>query len=138
MARPDAGAPVRAQGATLQSDNVGQDLVSGPRSDPKMVRGTVSIDGKVIAKIENRQSKSKTPGFGGRAARGPTALSAEVDVTGTDGATIGRWTRQIGLRTIVLDRTPTSGVNRFNSSSTAGPSSPRAPTGFPRTALSPG
>ena len=44
MVRPDAGAPVRAQGATLQSDNAGRSAVWRARS--KMVRGTVSLGGR--------------------------------------------------------------------------------------------
>ena len=127
MARPDAGAPVRAQGATLQSDNVAPDPfrqaegpelveraqgpehaegpVSGPRSDPKIVRGIVSLDGKIVAQIENREARIPDPklwwphGLGGQ-----PLYQIDVEVTGADGAPAGRWTRRIGLRTIVLDR----------------------------------
>jgi beta-mannosidase len=105
LARPDPGATVRAQGATLQSHNVGPDLVSGPRSDPNTVRGTVSIDGKIIAKIENRHAKIENPQLWWPSGQGDQPLyQVEVDVTGSDGAPAGRWTRRIGLRTVVLDR----------------------------------
>ena len=40
-----------------------------------------------------------------------------------------------GLRSIVLDRHPDNGAAPSNSSSTASPSSPRAPTSFPSTAF---
>jgi beta-mannosidase len=105
LAHPDAGATVRARGATLQSDNVGPDLVSGPRSDPKMVRGTVSFDGKVIATIENRQSKIVNPLLWWPHGQGAQPLyRIDVEVARPDGALLGRWTRRIGLRSIALDR----------------------------------
>ncbi len=62
----------------------------------------------------------------------------EAEVVGSDGRPAGTWARRIGLKDDRPRPAPGhAGASRSNLSSTAGPSSPRAPTGFPRTASSP-
>ncbi len=69
------------------------------------VRGTVSLDGRVVATIENREARIGSPKLWWPRGQGAQPLyQLDVDVTGTDGAPVGRWTRRIGLRTIALDR----------------------------------
>jgi len=69
------------------------------------IRGTVSLSGKVIATIENRQSKIEDPQLWWPCGQGAQPLyQLKVEVTGTDGAPAGRWARRIGLRTVALDR----------------------------------
>jgi beta-mannosidase len=70
-----------------------------------MVRGTVSLGGGGVAPIVDGRAEIEDPQLWWPRGQGAQPLyQLEIDVTGTDGATIGRWTRQIGLRTIVLDR----------------------------------
>src|SRR5664280_217940 len=76
------------------------------RTDPAAtVRGTVSLDGRVVAAIENRQAKIENPRLWWPNGQGGQPLyQLAVDLTGPDGAPAGRWARRIGLRTIALDR----------------------------------
>ena len=76
------------------------------RPDPgAMVRGTVSRARGGAPAIVDGKAEIEDPRLWWPRGQGAQPLyQLEVDVTGTDGATIGRWTRQIGLRTIVLDR----------------------------------
>lgn len=69
------------------------------------VTGTVSLEGKVVAPIENRESKIKNPALWWPNGHGAQPLyTATLTVTGRDGAVIGRSTQRLGLRTIVLDQ----------------------------------
>jgi beta-mannosidase len=76
------------------------------RPDPdEIVRGTVSLAGKVIATIEDHQAKIENPQLWWPSGQGAQPLYClEVEVARADGTRIGGWTRRIGLRTIVLDR----------------------------------
>jgi beta-mannosidase len=76
------------------------------RPDPAAtVRGIVSIDGHVVAQIEDQKAKISNPRLWWPNGQGGQPLyQIDVDVTGADGSPAGRWTRRIGLRTIVLDR----------------------------------
>jgi beta-mannosidase len=76
------------------------------RQDPgAMVTGTVSLNGRVAAKIENRISKIEHPALWWPHGHGAQPLyTIDLTVTGRNGAEIGRWTRRLGLRTLELDR----------------------------------
>jgi len=70
-------------------------------------RGTVSLDGRVVAAIENGKAKIENATLWWPNDHGAQPLyRLELEVTGGDGAGIGSWSRRIGLRTIVLDRHP--------------------------------
>ncbi|MFZ5495662.1 MAG: beta-mannosidase [Verrucomicrobiota bacterium] len=67
--------------------------------------GTVSLNGKVVARIFNFQSEIAKAKLWWPNGHGAQPLYAvELTVTGRDGAVIGRWSKRIGLRTLVLDR----------------------------------
>ena len=69
------------------------------------ITGTVSLSGRTVAQIENRESKIKNPSLWWPNGHGAQPLyTVELEVTGRDGAVIGRWSKRIGLRTLVLDR----------------------------------
>jgi beta-mannosidase len=88
------------------------------------VTGTISLKGKVVAKIENRESrpprrrgdrhrirssgyrcKIEKPQLWWPNGHGAQPLyTVDLTVTGRDGTVIGRWTQRLGLRTIELDR----------------------------------
>ena len=73
--------------------------------DRVTLRGTVSLAGAVVAKIENYKSKIENPKLWWPSGHGAQPLyRIDVEAVGADGATIGTWSRTIGLRTIVLDR----------------------------------
>jgi len=60
------------------------------RTRAQNIRGTVSLSGKVIATIENRQSKIEDPQLWWPCGQGAQPLyQLEVEVTGTDGAPAG-------------------------------------------------
>ena len=69
------------------------------------LRGTISLDGHPVAKIEYRKSNIENPRLWWPAGQGPQPLYViDVEVVIANGAVIGRWSRRIGLRTIALDR----------------------------------
>jgi beta-mannosidase len=70
---------------------------------------TLSLDGAVVAEvsgpIENLKSKIGNPRLWWPNGHGAQPLyTVEVSARDADNRTIGRWSRRIGLRTIVLDR----------------------------------
>ncbi len=76
------------------------------RPDPGVVlRGTVSLDGRVVAPIENQKAKIKNAQLWWPRGQGAQPLyEVAVEAAGANGAVFGRWRRRLGLRTIVLDR----------------------------------
>ncbi|MEO5958091.1 MAG: glycoside hydrolase family 2 protein, partial [Opitutaceae bacterium] len=67
--------------------------------------GTVSLDGRVVAKIENRKSKIENPSLWWPAGQGAQPLYAvHVELLDAAGAVADVWERRIGLRTIELVR----------------------------------
>jgi beta-mannosidase len=78
------------------------------------VRGTVSLGGRVVAQIENQESKIENPSLWWPNGQGSQPLySIALEAVGPDGAVLGRWSRRIGLRTIVLDRHPDAAGETF-------------------------
>jgi beta-mannosidase len=76
------------------------------RPDPRaIVSGTVSLDGKVVAQIKNREAKIPNPRLWWPRGQGAQPLyQLAVEAIGSDGAPAGRWMQRIGLRTLALDR----------------------------------
>jgi len=76
------------------------------RKDSKAkISGTVSLNGRVVAKIENHKSKIENPKLWWPNGHGAQPLyQVELEVTGRDGQIIGRWSKRLGLRTLGLDR----------------------------------
>jgi beta-mannosidase len=69
------------------------------------LEGTVSLNGRIVAKIENRESKIKSPSLWWPSGQGAQPLyDVEVIARDAAGREIGRWSRRVGLRTIALDR----------------------------------
>lgn len=69
------------------------------------ITGTVSLQGRVVAKIENQESKIENPHLWWPNGHGAQPLyQVDATVTGRDGRPLGTWSRRIGLRTLVLDR----------------------------------
>jgi beta-mannosidase len=80
------------------------------------LRGTISLDGRVIAKIPARRRPGPAPGRPQQATVTNASLwwpnghgaqplyHVEVEAAGRDGVVLGKWSRRIGLRTIKLDR----------------------------------
>lgn len=69
------------------------------------IKGTVSLNGKVVAKIQGLKTQIPDPKLWWPNGHGAHPLyQIELAVTDRDGAVIGRWTKRIGLRTLVLDR----------------------------------
>jgi len=67
--------------------------------------GTVSLDGCVVARIENRKAKIENPSLWWPSGHGAQPLyTVDLEVRDARGAVIGRWSRRIGLRTLQLDR----------------------------------
>ena len=78
------------------------------RPDPSVqITGTVSLHGKVVAQIENQESKIENPKLWWPNDHGAQPLY-EVTLLARDaaGAEAGRWTRRLGLRTVTLERQP--------------------------------
>ena len=70
-----------------------------------VLRGTVSLDGDVVAEIENQNSKIENPSLWWPSGQGAQPLyTIDIEVVRADGSLIGGWSRRIGLRTIALDR----------------------------------
>lgn len=76
------------------------------RKDAKaQVTGTVSLKGRVVAKIKNQQALIENPQLWWPNGHGVQPLyQVELEVTGRDGQVIGRWAKRVGLRTLELDR----------------------------------
>jgi beta-mannosidase len=76
------------------------------RLDPDArFRGTVSHDGRIVATIENLRAEIVSPMLWWPRGQGAQPLyDVDVELTGGDGTSMGRWKRRIGLRTIALDR----------------------------------
>ena len=69
------------------------------------LEGTVTLDGHVVARIENQKAKIENPALWWPAGQGAQPLyQLDVTVQSATGAEVGRWSRRIGLRTIALDR----------------------------------
>jgi beta-mannosidase len=85
------------------------------RTDPSVtLQGTVSLDGQVVARIENRESKIETPSLWWPNGQGAQPLyTLEVVASDRAGREFGRWSRRIGLRTVVLDRHPDAAGETF-------------------------
>ncbi len=76
------------------------------RTDPRVrYTGTVSLAGRVVASIENREAKIENPRLWWPNGQGSQPLYT-VNLTARDksGRVIGRWTRRLGLRTLELRR----------------------------------
>ncbi|HEY8995543.1 MAG TPA: glycoside hydrolase family 2 protein [Lacunisphaera sp.] len=68
------------------------------------ILGTISLNGRVVAEIENRKSKIENPSLWWPNGHGEQPLyQIELAVTDRHGALIGRWSKRIGLRTLELD-----------------------------------
>jgi len=76
------------------------------RKDARVdILGTVSLDGKVVAQIKNQKAKIENAKLWWPNGHGTQPLyRIELAVTDRAGALIGRWSKRIGLRTLVLDR----------------------------------
>ncbi len=73
--------------------------------DAIALTGTISLDGRMVAKIENQKAEINHPQLWWPHGQGGQPLyRLEVEAVRADGAVVGRWERRIGLRTIVLDR----------------------------------
>ncbi len=69
------------------------------------IHGSLSLDGKVVATIENRELKIENPKLWWPNGQGAQPLyRLEVEAVGINGASFGRWEKRIGLRTVTLDR----------------------------------
>jgi beta-mannosidase len=69
------------------------------------LRGTVSLDGKIVATIENLEVRIRKPRLWWPNGQGAQPLYLlEIEAVGADGTSYGRWEHRIGLRTITLDR----------------------------------
>ena len=69
------------------------------------LRGNVSLAGRRIATIENREAKIQKPELWWPNGQGAQPLyEIEIEAVDALGASFGRWTRRLGLRTIVLER----------------------------------
>jgi len=76
----------------------------GRSASKPVVTGTVSLGGRVVASIENRQSKIENPELWWPNGHGAQPLYHIELVLLEGGREIDRWSRKIGLRTLVLDR----------------------------------
>lgn len=76
------------------------------RPDSKVtLTGRITLDGEVIATIENRKAEIPTPALWWPNGHGAQPLyTVEVSAADRFGREIGTWSRRIGLRTIALDR----------------------------------
>jgi beta-mannosidase len=74
------------------------------RADPgARLVGTVSLDGRVVAQIENRQAKIEHPALWWPAGQGGQPLyTVRVNLPGENGSGSDVWERRVGLRTIEL------------------------------------
>ncbi len=69
------------------------------------LRGTVSLEGVLVARIENRAAKIENPRLWWPNGQGEQPLyELAVEAVDASGRSFGQWRRRIGLRTIVLDR----------------------------------
>jgi len=69
------------------------------------LQGRISLNGVEVAKIENRESRIESPSLWWPNGHGEQSLyRVEVEAVDAGGDVVGRWSRRIGLRTIVLDR----------------------------------
>jgi beta-mannosidase len=85
------------------------------RKDSKAtITGTVSLNGRRVASIENRESKIENPKLWWPNGHGAQPLyTVELTVTGRDGAIIGTWTKRLGLRTLALDTSKDAAGQNF-------------------------
>ena len=76
------------------------------RREPRaQVTGTVSLDGRVVSQISNSKSVIPEPQLWWPNGQGGQPLyTVKLEARNNGGRLVGRWTRRIGLRTIVLDR----------------------------------
>lgn len=69
------------------------------------VRGTITLDGRIVARIENQKTKIENPSLWWPNGHGAQPLySVKAEVVDRAGRVIGTWSRRIGLRTVELDR----------------------------------
>ena len=67
--------------------------------------GTITLDGRVVAKIQNRKSKIERPSVWWPSGQGAQPLyTVRVELLNEAGAHVDDWERRIGLRTIELVR----------------------------------
>jgi beta-mannosidase len=77
------------------------------RSSGIQYSGTISIDGKMVASIEQLKARIAKPRLWWPGGQGAQPLyDVELVAHDADGRELGRWRRRIGLRTIRLDRRP--------------------------------
>ncbi|AOS43556.1 Exo-beta-D-glucosaminidase precursor [Lacunisphaera limnophila] len=78
------------------------------------ILGTVSLNGKVVSQIANLKSLVVNPALWWPNGHGAQPLyQIELAVTDRHGGLIGRWSKRIGLRTLVLDRHPDAAGETF-------------------------
>lgn len=69
------------------------------------IGGAISLNGRVVARIENGKSRIENPSLWWPNGHGEQPLyDVAAEVFAGNGASIGTWTRRLGLRTIQLDR----------------------------------
>ncbi|HEX2860380.1 MAG TPA: glycoside hydrolase family 2 protein, partial [Lacunisphaera sp.] len=69
------------------------------------IRGVISLNGRKVAGIENRESKIENPRLWWPNGHGAQPLyEIALEVVGHDGLVIGQWSTRLGLRTLALDR----------------------------------
>jgi beta-mannosidase len=69
------------------------------------ISGTVSLNGRVVTQVSGFKSQVSQPQLWWPNGHGAQPLyTVELEVTSGDGALIGRWSKRLGLRTLVLDR----------------------------------
>ncbi|HWA25759.1 MAG TPA: glycoside hydrolase family 2 protein [Lacunisphaera sp.] len=76
------------------------------RKDSRViVAGKVTLGGRTVARIKNQKATIEKPRLWWPNGHGAQPLyTVEIEVADRAGAVIGRWSKRIGLRTIVLDR----------------------------------
>jgi len=75
------------------------------RDSHAQICGTISLDGKTVAKVQNPETKITDPQLWWPNGHGAQPLYLiELEVVGRDGIVFGKWSRRIGLRTLQLDR----------------------------------
>ena len=83
------------------------ELVLTPRlaaKGPGEIHGSISLEGKIVAAIENRKSKIENPRLWWPNSHGEQPLYTVHLELVHDGQVLDTWTERIGLRTIELDR----------------------------------
>ena len=75
------------------------------RNSKTTVTGTVSLNSRVVSKIVNRKSLIVNPSLWWPNGHGAQPLyTVDLTIHDADGNLLGRWSKRLGLRTLVLDR----------------------------------